>query len=427
MTCPCNNPCPDDEPITPVTPLEPTDCQCWCSPCWCSTRRDNPWINIQSTNECLSVDTSECGVVKLTSHCPPVVEAWDNITVDVSEEDGHTVYTVNAECEDKRVKVQECGSAWYLADKIVAWWGIDISNSCNTMEISVDWDDMPDPQLNIPEITVDTSASKYINATVWWPEGHDIIITDKWANAYYAKLTLNQSQLFQAAGWQEGVQAWYIQWFVSPSWEFGAPSFNKNLTVDAASGIITVTKDWLYNIWFTGNVEINYWIHAFRIQMYRVAPWSVKTVLESRYSWPLWAEPFTDAWLKAWYFKYVSSVTWGGWESVPSVSYDEIKIDYPLISDYTETERQEWKSQSLWIAVDRIPVCWNTIIELAAWDSIIMWVKLSTSIRSDWILHAYEWKAWHLHVLWLNSPDWDNWWENWFHFYVDLIHPLNKN
>ena len=127
MTCPCEkpcNPCPncsDDEPIIPSEILPDDDCVkwwCWCKR-WC---HDNCGINIQSTNECLTVDTSECGVVKLTSHCPPVVEAWDNVTVDVDEEDWHTVYTVNADNDDELVKVKSCWNAGHLDDLISVWY-----------------------------------------------------------------------------------------------------------------------------------------------------------------------------------------------------------------------------------------------------------------------------------------------------------------
>ena len=83
--CGCNN-CPDEsEDILVLTPLDSDECStCWwcnsCSPCstkqWCN-------CNIVSDSECLTVDTSECGTVHLSVECPPVVEAGENIRVDV--------------------------------------------------------------------------------------------------------------------------------------------------------------------------------------------------------------------------------------------------------------------------------------------------------------------------------------------------------
>lgn len=70
-------------------------------------------MNVMSTNpDCLRVDTSECGVIKLEPVCPPVVVAGDdsiNVVTEPCEEDENcsTKYIVTANCPDEKVKACE--------------------------------------------------------------------------------------------------------------------------------------------------------------------------------------------------------------------------------------------------------------------------------------------------------------------------------
>lgn len=77
---PCTNNCDDDGEILAVSILDADDCNTNCCNKGCN---DNCGINIQSTNDCLVVDTSECWVVKLTAECPrpTYVTAGDNVVV----------------------------------------------------------------------------------------------------------------------------------------------------------------------------------------------------------------------------------------------------------------------------------------------------------------------------------------------------------
>lgn len=426
MTCNCNekpcgcNKCDDEWEILQLTPLQSEECDCWwcspCSSCWTKT-----WCNcqIESTNDCLTVETTECGIVKLTAKCQkPVV--WDDITAEVDETPDK--FIVHALCKDDKVKVKDCGEPGYLADLVTAWEWIKLSKSCNNLEISIDEEILP--SCEIPSIDIQW-GSKLINLI---PDWHTIYLSDKDEKYYYAKLTLEQSVTISLWHWEDWKDMWAIKWkWIEPSDTFWSPSFKKNL-VTASSWWIWITRNWLYQIWFAWNVEVNYWVHAFRIQMRRVPKWKTiewwYTILESRYSWPLWREPYSDNWLWAWKIEFVKSVTWWWWDAKPDVTQWDFKIDFPLVAYYTETQQKEWMSQSLWAVVDRIPTAGATIIELWEWDILYMTVKLSTSVRNSWFMHAYENIWWALSVLWLDTPDWPNWWECGFSFYADMIHPL---
>lgn len=205
---PCNKNCPDDkitvirdtidasEPLE-VELLDADECS---GPCWgcCSSKcNDNCWINIQSTNECLTVDTSECGVVKLTSHCPPIVTAWDNVTVEVEEcwqENCSLNYIVSAECEDEKVKACSWDTTpGYLNQKLEAWSGIVID------EINCWWwdaylkiwiKDWTIPVCPEPPDLVINNYSDLINVTQSWSYDHIVTITDKTTGNFYDNVVM---------------------------------------------------------------------------------------------------------------------------------------------------------------------------------------------------------------------------------------------
>ena len=192
---PCNpcNKCPDDGEILEVEMLDADECSGPCGGCCWSKCNDNRWINIQSTNDCLIVDTSECGVVKLTAECPKptFVKAWDNVTVketyppddcfvdgwDCGIKGGREISST-----DEKVKACHWDTVpWTLDQKIVAWeWiiidtiGCDDENS--QLEISLNKNALPEPQ-EIPRIVIDDN-SQLIDARVSWADWHRITITD---------------------------------------------------------------------------------------------------------------------------------------------------------------------------------------------------------------------------------------------------------
>ena len=141
---PCNNNCPDDGEILSVEILDAEDCNTNC--CW-KKCNDNCGINIQSTNDCLTVDTSECGVVKLTAECPKptYVKAWDNVTVDEVNPPSDC-YSDGWDCwikgwwkissTDEKVKACSWDSTpWYLYNKLQEWTWIIID------PVWCDWSD----------------------------------------------------------------------------------------------------------------------------------------------------------------------------------------------------------------------------------------------------------------------------------------------
>lgn len=458
---PCSNNCPDDGEIIESTILDPEDCNTNC--CWkkCS---DNCWINIQSTNDCLVVDTSECWVIKLTAECPKptYVKAWNNVTVrDVTPPSDCYIDWWDCDVKGWREisstdeKVKACSwdsTPWTLIDKLQAGpWieidpvGCDWSNS--KVKISIDEDILPDcPE---PPDLVIRNRSNIINVTQSWDHDHVVTITDKDAKPYYAKLVLKENHIWSEATWQVWVWEKYLWEKASVSWVpvrqqghviWVENSLRKNLLfynwtdLDPGYWWIQITKKWLYQVWFSWSVEFSYWVHAFRVQMYRVPKWTFSkrnTIVESRYSWPLGYEPRQPIMGWAWNIRYVSGVSWWWEEWEAQATYSEYHIDYPLIWEMTEVE---WEvhlpaySASLWAVMDRVSATWNSIVELDVWDVVLMWLKMSTSIKHSWSMMANipaSFLTWHLALLWIDEWQSDNWWEAGFSFYVNLIHPLN--
>lgn len=448
--CNCNN-CPDDGEITILTPLDADECCTgWCGSC--GTCKDNCWVNIQSTNDCLTVDTSECGVVKLTSHCPPIVTAWDNITVDKNYDcwDWCSVeYIVSSDCKDEKVKVEWCGNPGYLADLITAWDGIQIDTSCNELVIknTAIPEKCPDKNLRVVN-TSTTIATTYSNSDT----EHVLVIEDAENPFHYAKIILTQDWIKeQTVGSTTKPDEWVWQYDVTDAtwatWKIYRDRNTKSMAkwvdvTDAAKWILRANKHWLYHVGFSWTFEIGSFVHAFRVQLYQ--KWKDSdirnTLVESRFSAPIWDQPF-EMWIKP-AIHYVSwvSASWG-WESPVSVSASykdyEFKLDAPLRWPATDIEwtprEQKWYSASLWAYVSRFPVWWSTIVELDKWDEIFIWCKVSSQIRYTWDLmwkivnEIDKWEKARFALLQqLSSRSWkDQWPECWLSFYIDLIHPLN--
>lgn len=433
---PCASNCPDDGEILNVEILDPEDCNTNC--CW-KTCNDNCWINIQSTSDCLVVDTSECWVVKLTAICPKptYVKAWSNVTVrDVTPPDDCYIdgwdcwvkwwWEINATDE----KVKACSgdtTPGFLIDKLQEWNWIIIDpiwcdGSTNSkIKISIDEDILPECP-TIPEITV-TDNSQLINVSASW---HHIVVSDQDNKAYYAKMVLAANKTFSRQ-WND-----IREYCTDGTWEWKPISsstadirqaFNKNLQI-LPRWWIRITKKWLYHIWFSGSMEINYWMHAFRMQLYRYTSWNYKTVLESRRSAPLWREIWEDVMSNAWKIRAVTWVSWWGEEGWVSTTYWEWLLSYPLVWQTTEANWQQWHSQSMWACLDRVPVNWDTIAEMEVWDVLVPWIKMSTSISHSWMLNNIPHVDWQMTLLWSDASDWDNGWECGFSFFADLIHPI---
>lgn len=393
-----------------------------CNPCCGDGGCNNKWtMNIVSANpDCLRVDTSECWTVKLEPVCPPVVVAWDNITVDVEnceeDESCSLKYIVNADCKDEKVKACDWDTTpGTLMDKLVAWTGISIDpvwcdwSTNSKLVISASWGS-PSPG-GIPNITI-IDRSSLIDASVSWTNWHTITLTDADGAFRYAKLVLAEwYDWIENSMGRDTTKSFALWWsWTSAVWQ---EVYNKNLIVN--NWTIKITKSWLYHVGFSGSAECWSWIHAFRVQVYSTAEESSDnyTIIESRYSAPIWDQP------------YEVPGFWG---------ISGFNIDAPLwwpATDIEWTQREaNGKSASLWSYVSRMPVWWNTIVELKTGDIICVWVKISSEVRYTgdllWDMDDY---TPHFALLCKNSSR--SWWVNtWpecgLSFYVDMIHPLNN-
>lgn len=465
---PCNpcETCDDDTEALSIETIPSKQCDtdcCW----WCwKGCKDNCWINIQSTNDCLTVDTSECWIVKLTAECPKptYVEAWENITVEEVYPPSDC-YMDWGDCWIKGwwristtdTKVKACSwdtTPWTLDQKLEAGTWITINPiGCDgqNAKLRIDFDDSVLPACpEIPNITV-TDNSDLVNVTASW---HHITVTDNYQKAYYAKLVLAANHIWQVWGWQEWVWEKYLWEKSAVSWKPARQSWG---SIDVRNSLlqwlrffnwtasapwlwwIQATRRWLYQVGFTWSCEFSYWVHAFRVQLYRVPasnPNAANTIVESRYSWPLGYEPWqTVAW--GWgnikLPQYISNIYLRSDDTVSSYTQTSFEhhLDYPLIAEKTEVEGQAGigYSASLWAVMDRVTVTGNTIVELDVWDLLYVWLKVSTSITHSWDMMnriPSNFKAGHIALLWADVESWDNWPEAWFSFYANLIHPITR-
>lgn len=265
---PCKDNCPDDWEITEVELLDADECS---GPCWgcCSNKcKDNCGINIQSTNECLTVDTSECGVVKITSHCPPIVTAWQNITVDAQpcQEDNCSInYVVSADCKDEKVKA--CGwdtTPGYLNQKLEAWTGIVIDEiNCWGGNASLriwikDWTipECPD----IPDVEVNYDGS-LLKITQWWDHNHVINISDNATGNFYDNVVMlgffhNKDKTVVLDGQANSERPYWINTSEDGVW-WDMCTWNKKL---ATQDGIVVKQSGHYFVYWQITVMNNVWV-----------------------------------------------------------------------------------------------------------------------------------------------------------------------
>ena len=457
MTCWCNE-CPEcqEENIWKVS----IAWECWgCNDCWKKKECCTP--NIVADWECVTVREDEEWVIHIWTRCNPEIISSD-WTVDVDVDRSWDVDVWDLSIEDSDKKVGACDSdpnPWTLDQKLVGINGITVTPLCAQWKVQIGFDHStiecedkkvavaswctPDYLWNLIQI-----QSSRLEKGV---ENCRVIIRDKEEPAYYAKLVLAANHILQVPAWT----VWYWEEYVgnrsAASWKPARQSWE---TLDVRNSLlkwllfhngtasapwiwwIEITKKWLYQVGFTWSAEFNYWVHAFRVQLYRSPAANhnaYNTIVESRYSAPLWYEPWQAVVWEWWKiaFDYVSNVSWWGWDSVPSVTraHYEKHIDFPLIWEVTEVEWQAWTwySSSLWAVLDRVTVTWNTIVECDVWDYLFVWLKVSTSITHSWDFLKNvpaQFLTGHFALLWADVESWDNWPEAWFSYYANLIHPM---
>lgn len=319
---PCNpcNKCPDDGEILEVEMLDADECSGPCGGCCWSKCNDNHWINIQSTNDCLVVDTSDCGVVKLTATCPKptYVKAWDNIKVkEVYPPDD--CYVDWGDCgikggwqissTDEKVKACYWDTVpWTLDQKIVAWeWiiidtiGCDDENS--QLEISINpaiIPECPEP----PEITIDDNST-IIDAKVSGSERHHITITNGEFYNYMCSVGFLYDQSFNNVWLDEfGRQKW--DQLKNPNWGI----FTGNWDM-ATHNWIKIIKSWHYRVYWqltvANNTQANDLINLWR--------WFLQIDSTSAVVRPL-LEGFYLSTAKHWEYTSSKMLSWWQWITV---------------------------------------------------------------------------------------------------------------
>ena len=444
------------------------ECCCQdCNPC-AKKERECCVPNIVADWDCIKVETDSEWVIHLSTRCNPQITSEDkSVTVKLDESWDVDVWDLSV--KDMNNFVWACAADKHpstLDEKIVWVSPITVTPVCSDngqIEIGID----------LSEIETDNNK---VSVSNWCPEWYlkDVLIANssyvdlqkQWCkyvlidknnqSHYYAKLVLRKAHIWwnipKDSEWETEEWLWQkapVYWMPVRSWtsDIEAPSslrswleFYNWTNEDPRDWWIKITKKWLYQVWFTWSAEFNYWIHAFRIQMYRrpAAGQGQKkyTICESRYSGPLGWEPFTY-WFWSIDLNYVRNVTLESGRTVDYVdraSYSK-KLDFPLLSNKTEEEwiiHERPHSQSLWAIMDRVPVTANTIVELDVGDMIYIWMKASTTIQVPWEWWDYldkldsnsECRIWHRVLLWHDFNQSDNGWEAWFSFYANLIHPL---
>lgn len=435
MTCWCNEWCSDcEEKYTGNVNIA---WECWgCSDCWKKKECCNP--NIVWWN-CISVDTSEEWVITISTECNPEITSNDgSVTIVKTHDDiDHWDLSVN----DKNNYVWACWNDNHPStlDQKLEWvnW-ITITPICNdNWKIQIGFDhstiNCTDEKVAVASWCTPWYLWDLITVQSWSLEkvvnGCKVVIRDKTPEVYYAKMVLAQNKTWNLwarnTAWYNSMEWWWTWKPINPSYSSEIQSaFNHNCWIDTRWGII-IRKKWLYHVGFSWSMEVNYWVHAFRMQLYRFIDWSNnKTILESRYSAPLWFELWSERFNNTWLIKVPSSIS----EEWEIEEYKDYKLDFPLIWDKTEAEWMVYSdaySQSMGSILDRVPVNWDTIVELNVWDVILPWVKLSTEVKHAWLMEAWVWlMPWQMTLLWSWQEDWDNGSECWFSFFVDLIHPL---
>lgn len=342
------------------------DWEC-CNPCCGDGGCKSKWtINIQSTNpDCLRVDTSECGVVKLEPTCPSKVIAWDNVTVETIEceewESCSVKYKVSASCEDEKVKACDWDTTpWYLDEKIEAWHWITITkNWCDwdtnsSLRISVDEDDI---DFQYPDIKV-RWGSKLINLIPSW---HTLLLSDKEDETYNNMVCI---------------------WFLSDQ--------NFRVAIDRGGNSDTplfMWEDWHNWTIFTGNHDMatSKWIKILADGYYRLF-WQITVVnnVNNDYYFNLWRWLLRVNWDRAILNDnmYLSTAKhWAYAKQMLLVWGNNITVNGQWVISYTSWT-DGWEQPG--------PFDWpwmtfniDTLVDLKKWDVITLWYRPQSNNKSN--------------------------------------------
>ena len=423
---PCNK-CPDDGEILNVDLLPADECSgpCWgCCWGWC---HDNQGINIQSTNDCLVVDTSECGVVKLTAECPKptYVKAWQNITVqDVTPPDDCYIdgwdcwvkwwWEINATDE----KVKACSwdtTPWYLNQKLEEWYWINIYpvgcdwSTNSKLRISIDEDILP--EYDYPEIIVHND-SKLINTTYGWANWHEIWISDKETTSYDNNVCIGF--LYDKdveVEFNSGLNAKTIEWVSDhDSWR----TVCTGNSAMATHQWIKILESWYYRVFWQLTVQNNLWDVTDR-DKYFINLWRAFMRLTTNRKWS------SESWLlgtaKHWAYWRQVLLTWWNWINIStdwviSFTWGSVSMNVP---EWWWTVSWTVHASAWWWQPDtKFDWPWMTYnidcyVDLYKDDVLTLWCRVQSNMSTS------EEKKWHFRFVWASDPstEFDNrlfWW-----------------
>lgn len=313
---PCNNNCPDDGEIIETTILDAEECwgcwRCW----WC---KDNCWINIQSTNDCLTVDTSECWVIKLTAECPKptYVKAWANVIVkDITPVsdcyiDGWDCWVLGWwEVSATDEKVKACWgdtTPWTLLEKLKGWDNVTIESvNCSWWNAYLKIHaNMDCPDYDYPEIVVHNN-SKLIETSYWWSEGHEIWIADKETTNYDNMVCLwfqsNKDREITLVSSNAKVAEWIdtssSEWGWAADWGWDMYTWNSAM---ATHDWIKILESWYYRVFWQLTVQCHpndsghatdndkYFLNLWRAYLRLMRGWK-RILLTTAKHWAYWRQ-----------------------------------------------------------------------------------------------------------------------------------------
>lgn len=417
---PCNDNCPDDEEITEVELLDADECSGPCGGCCSNKCKDNCWINIQSTNECLTVDTSECGVVKITSHCPPIVTAWDNIRVDVEEcqQDNCSLnYIVSADCKDEKVKACSGDSTpGYLNQKLSAWNGIVIDEiNCwwwdAYLKIGIrDWviPECPEP----PDLQVNYDWS-LLRISQRWDHNHIVDIEDATTGNFYDNVVMlgflnNKDYDYQHI---DDDANWPARFIETSEIQWGRDMYTGNSAL-ATTNWIRIKQAWHYFVYWQVTVVLNRWdanryFNLWRALMKLTREWN-EYLIQTAKHWAYWtfvaakwwnwidvAQDWTisiNRWtVNIWSEWWTYEVSFQQWSWMQPTSW----FDWP------------WATLNVWVYLD-----------LKVWDVLTLWYRPQSDVPSA------KNKTGNFRITWRNDLTWNDNNRIIFGWTVIWLHPI---
>lgn len=446
MTCKECNECPECEEKEPCNNCEE------CNECNECEKEEPKCCLPHIVWECIDVTYWDDDTITISTECNPEVISTDwtiNITVKDSEKPNRSL-AYDLSVVDKKVAVCEWDThPGTLSEKIVGKdWITVTSSACpgnGVLEIGFDSSSI---QCEDPKVAVASWCTKdYLwNLIVADPQSNltveqrncKVVLGTTESTEPYIKVYLKETYI-------DSIPKWSVAWYGFISWQgwAGMKLVQLSMDTDYEIGSRTTWQPWLkyenwsivcekrglYNVWFSGSLECGYGIHWVRVQMYVLhkATWEFWTVVESRYSAPVWNQPYeaSGIWTTTLSFKdnTYNPNTWARFDLDKSVS---LRIDSPIITEKTDASWVRGKSASLWAYVSRMPVGWTTIVALEVWDKICLWAKIQTEIDYDWdILGKYKVWWWEFALLW--RKNWGNAWDEcWLSFYAHYACPIAK-